>query len=87
MGKRFLRRESQGVSIGRRPAGSDNPNHASGALCRAISAPNFSVVLEEKHMVSESSRLLLGGMRAALLILLAVCVAPLTGPSTVLKER
>ena len=78
MGKRFLRRESQSVSIGRRPAGSDNPNHASGALCRAISAPNFSVVLEEKHMVSESSRLLLGGMRAALLILLAVCVVPLT---------
>ncbi len=29
-------------------------------------------------MVSESSRLVLGGMRAALLILLALCVAPLT---------
>src|SRR5579863_4105782 len=75
MGKRFPHSEFHRVSAGRRLPGSDI---AGGAQCPALPRENRATISQSSgggHMVSESSRLVLG-MRASLLILLALCLTP-----------
>src|SRR4051812_5358060 len=78
MGKRFLTRATYPVSVGPQSTDSNHPSSASYPFFRVKTAQTISRCYRGGHMDSPSSRLVLGGMRAALLVLLAICLAPLT---------